>query len=1271
MYVGDFDLWKMIWRLSVWVVTALLALCRGQNTVLEGYRLSESGYHLCVHNVTRNVTFLVMHTVPYVVTKPCGGWLPWKTCTVTLYRMTHQTEHKTVMEQVTGCCSGYEQVGHYCARPVNWSAELTAKPGSCPTTDGLCPRSEDCEWDMDCPGWQKCCPQSGHFLCMDPTSTANYSQNGRCRFNATVTVKTDYQQLISSERGILNHTRLLQAMVTGALQSDVSVYYLSSQPMHPYRTATSLLIDCNFALSLHNVTSKLHHLLKHIQEVTSVSVEDVDECAQSALRQCSLHADCNNTVGSYSCTCHHGYIDLDSRKPGAHCTALAVTSRTPGTTAYTTASNSTLEDLPSMSLTAEPLLPTTTCSLPSITGVWSANVSATSFDIFWSSWTNQTYQVILSRRSEIVGSWMTSQKMVEVRDLQPGMLHNITVTPYSCGNQGDALGILVKTDALTLYATTRLTNIQFTADLHNTSSQAYKNLTESIREEIYQSLSAEMKAMMGSGQVRMDIRSFSPGSVVVNFTIVFASNQSQDIGHMSKALLDSLMNSTKYKVDQNNTSTNDFNECASNENDCSQWATCTNSWGSYSCVCLEGLIDKSPKRPGRACQENATTHITAPTTNLTAPTTNITAPTTNVTAPATIITAPTTNITAPTTNITAPTTKITAPTTNVTAPTTNVTAPATIITAPTTNITAPTTNLTAPTTNITAPTTNITAPTTNLTAPTTNVTAPATIITAPTTNITAPTTNLTAPTTNISAPTTNISAPTTNITAPTTNLTAPTTDITAPSTNITAPTTNVTAPTTNFTAPTTNITAPTTNISAPTTNITAPTTNLTAPTTDITAPSTNITAPTTNVTAPTTNFTAPTTNITAPTTNISAPTNNITASTTNLTSRKTKITAPTINITEPTVNYTSTSTVARPIITITAPTTIATRTATNVSLLGAISVQCRVAAITVTVAKDFLLTNKIRERTLYLGSPECTVNGENASHAQLTVAWDECGTNLVHNESHYMASVTLFNNMEMYTSGNERVEVPRIRLEAPIMCTYKKSTLISADFGFMGYDMSRDIITGLGLLRVTLQLMAGTVPLPNNHSLSSDEAVVVEVSLNHSSEQMKAVINKCWATPTQNSEDANGVTFLENSCSRNNYTMVLMNGNSTTSRVSVQIFSVVNVNVIYVHCQVQVCVEIGSDTCVPDCLQRTARSSKTIGNTITSSRALMRSNDESLEEGFSTLYVAGISCLGIGLTLFIVIGFVCIFYFHRNRIGHYNFSAKPKQENFTYIVFNT
>lgn len=61
-----------------------------------------------------------------------------------------------------------------------------------------------------------------------------------------------------------------------------------------------------------------------------------------------------------------------------------------------------------------------------------------------------------------------------------------------------------------------------------------------------------------------------------------------------------------------------------------------------------------------------------------------------------------------------------------------------------------------------------------------------------------------------------------------------------------------------------------------------------------------------------------------------------------------------------------------------------------------------------------------------------------------------------------------------------------------------------------------------------VQLMNGTVPLPYNYSLSPEEAVVVDVSLNTSSEQIKVVINKCWVTPTQNPEDTYSHIFLEN-----------------------------------------------------------------------------------------------------------------------------------------------
>ncbi|XP_077403819.1 uromodulin-like 1 isoform X2 [Vanacampus margaritifer] len=1105
----------MDWMLSIWIFA--LPLYTWKTAAYEGKRLSASGYHLCIYNETHTVTSLVLRRVPYTATKSCGGWLFWTACPVTLFRVVHQTEYRMMMEQVTRCCHGYIQVGSYCALSLNRSTEVMSKPGSCPTTDRSYSSVDDCDWDIDCPDWQKCCERSGHFLCNNLTRSANYTENGGYRFNATVTVKTDYQQLMNNG-ALLNHTRLLQAMVTGALESvNFSVYYLASWPVHPYRTATSLLIDFSFALSLHDVTSKLHFLLKHIQEVLAVTVEDVNECAHPALHQCSPLAQCSNTVGSYQCTCHGGYLDVDPSNPGTHCAepndiTMPSTTEAPqccpfpiNTTSPLTAGNNTVVffNITENNMTLPPLntstafqtttyrsnnaidgLPLTTTSSsasPGISRLQAANITGTSFCVYWPSLipANQTYLVVLSEGSEVISIWATEQTTIELRELQPGVLYNVTVKLHTNESHGDVLYIAVKTDAQTLDATTRLTNIAFTDDLLNTSSQAYKNLTAGILDEIYRSLSKDMKVMVDSGQVRIEIRNFTPGSVVVDFTVIFSPGQEQDIRNTSTVLLYSLRNSSIYTMDENNTSISDFDECVPEENDCSQWATCTNTWGSYTCSCRPDFMDTDPQRPGRTCQATMET-TTLPST------------------PFTLSSASISSLSQITSTYPFPNT-----------------IGGTITAIPSVEI--------------------------------------ATTSPPPSTSISPATVNM-VPTTTSVAPTTSISAPTTITIVQITTSTLSTTTIAS------------------------RIIAPRTATSA----------ELTTPTIGAT----------TSTRIPKT---------------VSTSTFEPTSSTISRTERTTPNTDATLKDTSQGMY----------------------------SILDDISVDCTVTGITVTVAREFLAHNNIREGTLYLDNQACGVSGFNASHAQLIAEWNECVTISAQNESYYMASVTLFNAMETYMSPNGTLEAPKLRLEVPIMCTYRRSMLMSADFGSMGYDLIQDVITSSGMFQVTVQLM--------------------------NADEIKVVIYSCWATPTQNPLDNKRFVFLDNRCALNVYTDVLMNGNSSKSRVSVQIFSFVDVSLIYLHCHVQICLQIGSDTCVPDCVQRTGWN--TIGRAFGSTGPLLKSEEVPPESPNDRLQLIGLSILGIAVILFFIIGGVCLFYYQRNRIGHYNFTTKSKQVNITEIEF--
>ncbi|KAG1970446.1 uromodulin-like 1 [Pimephales promelas] len=372
------------------------------------------------------------------------------------------------------------------------------------------------------------------------------------------------------------------------------------------------------------------------------------------------------------------------------------------------------------------------------------------------------------------------------------------------------------------------------------------------------------------------------------------------------------------------------------------------------------------------------------------------------------------------------------------------------------------------------------------------------------------------------------------------------------------------------------------------------------------------------------------------------------------------------NITKTTVSSTSTtnSLTTMPENTITTTLTPMTSHLAAAPLIPYVAVECGLGYISVFIRRHILVAYSILETALYLGKPECALNRRNESHVGVTANWDSCGITLNHNITHNSFNVTLYNNVSMASN---------VHLEVPIICTYPSRITISTGYDPPGYlNMINEPVAGLGSFQVTVRLLNGTSPLPENSALYPNDKVIVEVAINTTVSQIKVVISKCWATSSNNSSESPSHVFLLDGCAMaDSYTTVLQNGNSTVSLLSVQIFSLVNVDVIYLHCQIQICVEIQENTCRPDCIGRAYRASNLIGLTKASIGPINR-----LHKGFpqtdtlDTLQTVGFVVLGVGVFLFSLAAITGLVY-HKRKIGVYNFNFKPQQENFSYNVFST
>ncbi|XP_017666372.1 PREDICTED: uromodulin-like 1 [Lepidothrix coronata] len=577
--------------LMLWAATQ-----QGSGDEITEKGLSLLGYHLCNYTLTKNVFKMVAYQKSYERNTSCGGWIPWMVCPRTYYKPQYRSIEVPETITLTDCCEGYEQVGLYCSLALNRSSVFASRPGTCPM-ENMETSDYPCTFHTECPGLKKCCNSSKGAGCVDPMP------EGRTFwYNVTVLVKMDFNELIRVDSHLLNHSRLLHSMITGALQPlNASVHHIQSNPAGIYaRTvASQILLGLHQPALLAEVSSSLDDVVKRVYEVIDTQVQDVNECSYAELNACPQKSTCVNLEGYYSCDPHAHVIphQLSQRKEG-----IAASTPSSAVDAIST-SNSSPSVMNSSLLSITNQSADAGCYPSAVTNHRIFSVTSNSFEMSWhvTSPLNNTFQVQVFKGQEAVQDLKTEEMKMDVSHLEAGVMYSVEVRYETCGKTIISRQS-VKTEAQIFDVTLRILNYNFTDDFHNSSSSAYEEFSRLFLTELEHSFPPDISALYKSGKLKLQIESLQAGSVIVRLRITVQDPELPVNASTFAPVLSYLHNSSMILVDQQNTAVGDWDECASHtENDCSVFAECINLMGSYMCRC-KTTMDTNPSRPGRNCE---------------------------------------------------------------------------------------------------------------------------------------------------------------------------------------------------------------------------------------------------------------------------------------------------------------------------------------------------------------------------------------------------------------------------------------------------------------------------------------------------------------------------------------------------------------------------------------------------------------------------------------------------------------------------------------------
>ncbi|XP_074392283.1 uromodulin-like 1 [Zonotrichia albicollis] len=1238
--------------ISVLILWAATQQGRGDEITEKG--LSLLGYHLCNYTLTKSVFKMVAYQKSYEKKSSCGGWIPWMVCPQTHHRTEFHSVDVPETITLTDCCEGYEQVGLYCSLALNRSSVFASRPGICPVKD-METFDYPCTFDTECPGLKKCCSSSKGAGCVDPMPEGRMFW-----YNVTVLVKMDFSELIRVDSHLLNHSRLLHSMITGALQPlKASVHHIQSNRGDIYTgtVASQLLLGMQHPAPLAEVSSSLKAMVKRVYEVIDTQVQDVNECSYAEFNACPEKSSCVNLEGYYSCHPQHGHATviphwLSPRKEGiVASTPSSVNAVNTGSTSPSVRKSSLLS-ITNQSTDAE-------CYPSAVTNHRILSVTSNSFEMSWlvSSTLNHTFHVRVAKGNETVQSLRTEEMQVDVSHLEAGVMYSVEISYETCGKT-----IIshqnVKTEAKLFDVTMRILNYNFTDDFHNSSSSAYEKFSRILLTELEKSFPPNISALYTSGKLKVQIESLAAGSIIVRLRITVQDPEFPVDASTFALVLSYLHNGSVLEVDQQNTTVEDWDECASQaENDCSVFAECINLMGSYMCRC-KTTMDTNPFRPGRNCEGE----IVDPLTETVAPeikTSTDLAPEEGR-SPA-----------GPPPTATMGTVAAAGPTSGAIT-----LLPAALALSdkqashdPTSAPPTPWQKGLFPQMAFSRDSSLVAMGVTVSRALAMGTAAAAGLASGATTLLPAALALALQKLSGTVRITNTEYSPGFNNNNSEENQTFAQLFVAEVQKSLPLEVLQqmdagliqvLVTGVTNGSAVISFSLLLAEEVDAH---------HVISTFCEALEHSSHFTMDRSSLSTHALPFSQkatvtdkkPVNSTILPVTSLQTSAHVSSPASLDFSPAEHKA------LEDPMFSSTGLSPLtmdpmAALDVSPQAPPAPLVKPAQEVSIKDAVSVSCEIERIVLAIQKRFLQQESISESSLFLGEPGCNVSTSNGTHVVLQAGWSDCGTQLETNMTTTVVRTTLRNDV------SAQGIIHHLNIASPIHCVFQNDVLTSS--GFIAerlYTIFEDL-HGPGYFRTEMQLFIGSSPVPRNFSVSASEDVLMEVGMQRADSQLKVVLTDCWATPTNNSVDPLPFVFISNSCPiPNTYTTLLENGNSSKAQFKMKIFSFVNNSVVFLHCRIRICMESPGSTCRTRCHART-RLLKA-GETISLHRTSWGPLWKSAASGSKREKEAGVGIGSIILIALAVLGFVLgvvtllIFQYQRRC------NLRIKSDNFSYQVF--